>query len=90
MRERENKGMVDKKSNGKKWNPKFGSGFTNDAFGEGAILVQIDAEAFDSLMKNVQVGSALLLRKNKVTTKGNTHYWTEILPPMPAKANSID
>lgn len=73
----------------KAFNPKFGNGFTNEKFGEGSILVRIDADALDSLMKNVQVGSSLLLRKNKVTSKGNTHYFTEILPPYtPKKGNS--
>lgn len=71
-----------------KFNPKWGSGFGNDAFGTGSILVQVDAEAFDSIMKNLQVGGALLLRYNKVTAKGNPHYYTEILPPRGEKTTA--
>lgn len=64
-----------------KLNPKIGSGFGNDAFGEGSIIVNVDAEGLDVVMKNLQVGSSILLKYNKVTTKGNKHYWAEILPP---------
>lgn len=64
-----------------KFNPKVGNGFGNDKFGEGSILVNIDAEGLDVVMKNLQVGSSILLKYNKVTTKGNKHYFAEILPP---------
>lgn len=65
-----------------KFNPTIGHGFTNEKFGEGSILVNVDAEGLDAIMKNLQVGSSILLRYNKVTTKGNKHYFAEILPPM--------
>lgn len=64
-----------------KFNPKIGNGFSNDAFGEGSILVNIDAEGLDTVMKNLQVGSSILLKYNRVTSKGNKHYFIEILPP---------
>jgi hypothetical protein len=63
------------------FNPKLGNGFENAAFGEGSILVNIDAEGLDVAMKNLQVGSSILLKYNKVTSKGNKHYFAEILPP---------
>lgn len=72
--------MTEKKT---KFNPKIGNGFSNDKFGEGSILINVDAEGLDTVMKNLQVGSAILLKYNKVTTKGNKHYFAEILPPMP-------
>lgn len=65
-----------------KFNPKIGHGFGNDAFGKGSVLVKIDAEGLDSIMKNLQVGSSILLKYNKVTTNGNNHYFAEILPPL--------
>lgn len=61
--------------------PKIGNGFENSAFGEGSILVNVDAAGLDAVMKNLQVGSSILLKFNKVTTKGNKHYFAEILPP---------
>jgi hypothetical protein len=64
-----------------KFNPKVGHGFGNNAFGEGSILVKVEAEGFDNLMKNLQVGGSILLKYNKVTSKGNPHYFAEILPP---------
>lgn len=70
------------KKPGKNFNPSLGGAFTNDAFGEGSVLLNLTPENFDILMKNVQVGSAILLKYNKVTSKGNKHYWAEILPPM--------
>lgn len=72
----------------KKFNPKIGNGFSNDAFGEGSILVNVDAEGLDAVMKNLQVGSAILLKYNKVTTKGNKHYFAEILPPWKGAAKA--
>lgn len=65
-----------------KFNPKIGNGFENTKFGEGSILVNVDQEGFDAVMKNLQVGSSLLLKFNKVTAKGNKHYFAEILPPL--------
>ncbi len=65
----------------KRYNPSIGGGFTNAKFGEDSILVNIDAAGLDTIMKNVQVGGAILLRYNKVTSKGNKHYFAEILPP---------
>lgn len=64
-----------------KFNPKIGNGFENNKFGEGSILVNVDAEGLDVLMKNVQVGSSILLKYNKVTSRGNKHYFAEVLPP---------
>lgn len=72
-----------------KYNPKLGSGFSNDKFGEGSILVSIDADGLNAAMNNLQVGSTILLRYNKVTTKGNKHYFAEILPPMGAKSTTV-
>lgn len=67
--------------------PKVGNGFGNDAFGEGSILVNIDAAGLDALMKNVQVGSSILLKYNRVTSKGNKHYFCEVLPPYKGNAS---
>ena len=64
----------------KKYNPSFGQGFTDERF-KGAIVVTVTPEDLDSLVKNVQVGSKLLIRYNKDTKYGNKHYFTEILPP---------
>lgn len=77
---------VEVKKPGTKFNPKIGNGFENAAFGEGSILVHIEAEGLDTVMKNLQVGSAILLKYNKVTAKGNKHYFAEILPPMAPRA----
>lgn len=65
-----------------KFNPKIGNGFVNEKFGPESILVNIDAAGLDAVMKNLQVGSSILLKYNKVTAKGNKHYFAEILPPM--------
>lgn len=73
--------MSEKKEYKKPFNPSIGSGFQNDAFGEGSVKVDITAEGLDALMKNLQVGSAILLKYNRVTAKGNKHYFAEILPP---------
>lgn len=72
--------MSTEKTKGK-FNPKLGNGFSNDKFGEGSIIVNIEKEGLDVAMKNLQVGSSILLKYNKVTTKGNKHYFAEILPP---------
>lgn len=69
-------------SNDNKFNPNLGGAFTNDKFGKDCILLHITPENFDVVMKNLQVGSAILLRFNKMTSKGNKHYFTEILPPL--------
>jgi hypothetical protein len=73
----------------KKFNPSLGGAFSNDAFGEGSVLLNITPENFDTLMKSVQVGSAILLKYNKVTTKGNKHYFAEVLPPMDRKPTVV-
>jgi hypothetical protein len=70
-----------------KFNPNLGGAFSNPAFGDDAILLNITTENLDVLMKNVQVGSAILFRFNKVTSKGNKHYFVEILPPMKPREN---
>lgn len=74
--------MTQERKDGKRFNPSLGGAFSNDAFGEGSVLLNITAENLDTLVKNVQVGSAILLKYNKVTQKGNKHYFVEILPPM--------
>jgi len=66
---------------GKKFNAKIGHGFSNDKFGEGSVLVKVDAEGLKSIVENLQVGGSILLKFNKKTTKGNNHYFAEILPP---------
>ncbi len=66
----------------KTFNPNLGGAFTNDKFGEGSIILNITEENYDVIQKNLRVGSAILLKYNKVTTKGNKHYFSEILPPM--------
>lgn len=66
----------------RKFNPKIGHGFSNDKFGEGSVLVKIEAEGLAAITQNLQVGSTILLKYNKVTTKGNKHYFVEILPPL--------
>lgn len=65
-----------------KFNPKIGAGFSNDRFGKGSILVKVDQEGLDNIMKNLQVGSSILLRFNRKTVKDNDHYFCEILPPL--------
>lgn len=72
-----------------KFNPKVGSGFSNDAFGEGSILVSLDTEGIKSFVENAQVGGAILLKYNKVTTKGNKHYFVELLPPYEKKTAPV-
>ncbi len=75
---------------GVKFNPSLGGAFGNTAFGEGSVLLNITAENLDTLMKNLQVGSSILFRYNKVTTKGNAHFFAEILPPMaPRESNRV-
>lgn len=69
------------KRDGTKFNPSVGHGFTNDKFGKDAILVKIDVEGLKAVSENLQVGSTLLLKFNKVTSQGNKHYFCEILPP---------
>ncbi len=69
----------------KPYNPSLGGAFTNDKFaknGKDGIKIDITSENYDVLMKNLQIGSAILLRYNKVTQKGNDHYFVEMLPPM--------
>lgn len=68
--------------------PKIGHGFENAKFGENSILVNVDAAGYDAVMKNLQVGSSILLKFNKVTAKGNKHYFAEILPPYTPKAKT--
>lgn len=71
----------------KKYNPTAGSAFGHDAFGKGAIKLDITQEGFDAIMKNLQVGGSILLKYNTVTKRGNTHYFTEILPPFKPDPN---
>lgn len=73
----------------KKYNPNLGGAFTNSKFannGEDGILLNITEENYDVIMKNLRVGSTIALRYNKVTQKGNKHYFTEILPPFDKNA----
>lgn len=67
--------------NKKKYNPTIGGAFTHDSFGEGSIKIDITADGLAAITQNLQVGGAILLKYNKVTAKGNKHYFTEILPP---------
>lgn len=64
-----------------KFNPKLGSAFQNDKFGEGSIILTLDADGLKELTQNARVGAAILFRYNKVSTQGNKHYFGEILPP---------
>lgn len=82
-----------------KFNPSAGGAFGNDSFGEGSVMLRIEPENFKVIMENLQVGSSILFRFNKVTQKGNKHYFVEILPPMsgtkpagrkPAAIGSLD
>lgn len=66
----------------KKFNPSLGHAFSNNKFGDGSVLLRITAENLDTIMKNLQVGSTILFKYNKVTTKGDKHYFSEILPPL--------
>lgn len=68
-----------------KFNPSLGGAFENAAFGKDSILLNITEENYNTLMENVRVGSALVFRFNKVTVKGNKHYFSEILPPIGPK-----
>jgi hypothetical protein len=66
----------------KKYNPRFGHGYSKDLkSGKKAIMVTLSKENLDALMKNVQIGSTLMLTYNKVTQYGNDHYFCDILPP---------
>lgn len=67
--------------NGKPFNPSVGHGFGDDRFGKDSVLVRIDADGLKAVTENLQIGSTILLRYNKVTTQGNKHYFVEILPP---------
>ncbi len=70
-------------SEGKKFSPSFGHGYgTVLKTGRKAIRVTLTKENLDTLMKNVQIGSTLLLTFNKETKFGNDHYFCDILPPM--------
>ena len=74
---------------GVKFNPSLGGAFENSAFGEGSVLLNVTEENLNTLMQNIRVGSSILFRFNKVTQKGNKHYFVEILPPMqPKTANA--
>lgn len=66
--------------NGKPFNPSLGHAFSNDKFGKGSVLLRIDAENLKTISENLQVGSTILLRYNKVAANGSNHYFTEILP----------
>jgi hypothetical protein len=69
----------------KKFNPSLGGAFENDKFGEGSVFLQITKEGYDALMQNLQVGGGILFRFNRVTQKGNKHYFAEVLPPWEPK-----
>lgn len=69
------------KRDGTKYNPNVGQGFTNDKFGKGSIKIDLDAEGIAEFVANAKVGSALLIKFNKVTAVGNSHYFCELLPP---------
>lgn len=69
--------------------PKIGNGFVNEKFGPESILVNVNADGYDAIMKNLQVGSSILLKYNKVTEKGNKHYFCEILPPWKGATSKI-
>lgn len=69
------------RKDGTPYNPSIGGAFSNNAFGEGAIKLDITPEAFKIITEHLQVGGSIVFRKNKVTSVGNTHYFTEILPP---------
>lgn len=73
----------------KKFNPKVGNGFSNDKFGTGSIIVKVDKEGFDAVMKNLQVDSSILLKFNKQTSTGNNHYFCEILPPFTGNKKAV-
>ncbi len=81
IKHKETKMPNETKNYAKKFNPSAGAAFGADKFGEGAIKLDITAEGLDALMKNLQVGGAIVLKFNKITSKGNPHYFTEILPP---------
>lgn len=72
--------------NGKKYNAKIGHGFSNDKFGEGSVLVKIDAEGLKSITENLEVGGSILLKFNKKTINGTNHFFAEILPPFKGKS----
>lgn len=64
----------------KKFNPSMGHAFSNDAFGEGSVKLELTADNIKTFSENAQVGGSVLFRFNKVTTNGNNHYFAEILP----------
>jgi len=72
----------------KKYNPKIGHGFGNEKFGENSVLIKIDAEGLAAITQNLQVGSTILVKYNKVASNGNKHYFVEILPPYVGEAGA--
>lgn len=73
-----------------KLNPTITAMFDNEKFGYGSkISVPIDEKGFDVVQKNLTIGSRLLFKKSKSTTKeGNPVYFLEILPPYEKAANN--
>lgn len=68
---------------GKNFNPTITALFRNEKFGDGSYLsADIDAKAYDTIMKSVAIGSKLLFKKSrKVTEKGTEYGFLEVLPP---------
>ena len=68
----------------KKFNPSLKGVFTNKNFkgrdDSDAIFIKITPENYKTLMDNVRVGSALVVRYNTKTEYGAS-YFVDILPP---------
>jgi hypothetical protein len=77
------------KKNGKEFNPTLGSAYSDPRFGDKAIKFNVTADAFDAIMKNVQVGSTILLRGTGPTKYSNEHYFVEVLPPYEGNKGTV-
>lgn len=62
-----------------KKNASLGHAFENE---KGNISIKITPEGLASFVQNASVGGFVVLKFNKLTVKGNKHYFADILPPM--------
>lgn len=64
--------------------------FNNDKFGEGSLLsAEITGEAYDNMIKNVQIGTKLLIKKMISPKTGKAVYFLEVLPQLAKTFDSI-
>lgn len=73
------------KKTGKNFNPTFGVFFQDDRFGAGALVsAPIDEEKYQAIMKNLQLGSKLVIKHAK-SKSGKSVSFGEILPQFTGK-----